>query len=232
MKYTSLLPSPTHSPSNDSQVTVENNTRAASASLLDRIAQPVIWVGHSQGGQLSFPVADARPDLIKAMILIEPEGPPFQNRIINQSPGPVQPIVRPYGLTTVPIAYDPPVTNPVTDLPTVDNPPPANTMGLQDCILQKEPARKLANLAKVPMLVVTSESSFHAGYDYCTVEYLQQGGVQAQWLNLSAAGVHGNAHFLFIEENNLQIAQIVYNWIGGVIGGKRRQDDSRRSSRE
>ena len=135
-------------------------------------------------------------------------------------PAPGQnPLVRPYGLSAVPIAYDPPVSNPATDLPTIDYPPPGgNSSGLQDCILQKEPARKLANISQVPFLVVTSEASYHAGYDYCTVRYLQQGGVRTTYMNLSAEGVHGNAHFIFLEENNLQIAGMVYDWIKGVVG--------------
>lgn len=145
------------------------------------------------------------------MVVIEPEGPPFQNRIVNVANGTQNVTVRPYGLTDIPITYSPAVTNPATDLPFVDVPPKAP--GLTDCLQQKSPARKLSNLAQVPMLVVTSEASFHAGYDYCTVNYLQQGGVSAQYLNLSQIGIHGNAHFVFLEKNNLQIAGEVEKWI-------------------
>ena len=199
------------------QVAVENNTRLATAALLSMISKPVIWIGHSQGGGLSFLAADARPSLIRLLILLEPSGPPFQNRIINLPANGSSPWVRPYGLTTTPIAYDPPVVHPAVDLPSVDYPPPPAS-GLQDCILQREPAKRLKNLAKVPTLVVTSESSYHAGYDGCTVRYLQQGGVQTTFMNLSAEGVHGNAHFIFMEKNNIQIVEMVYNWISKTVG--------------
>ena len=68
------------------------------------------------------------------------------------------------------------------------------------------------------MLVVWGEASFHATYDYCTVNYLQQAGVDTQALNLSAAGVHGNAHFVFLEKNSVQIAEMIYGWVKGKVG--------------
>ena len=164
-------------------------------------------------------VADARPDLIKALVIIEPVGPPFQNKIPNLLPPGSNPWVRPYGLTTTPLVYDPPVTDPGRDLPSKDVPPPQGEEGmLFDCILQQEPAKKLVNVSQVPMLVVWGEASFHATYDYCTVNYLVQGGVDATALNLSAAGVHGNAHFVFLEENSIQIAEMIYGWVKGKVG--------------
>ena len=215
------LPLPHFPRLTSAQATVQNNTRRAVSALLDRINQPVIWIGHSQGGLLSLLAADSRPSLVKAMILLEPQGPPFQNRIINLPAPGSSPWARPYGLTTNPIAYDPPVTNPAVDLPSLEY-AAAPDSGLQDCFLQREPARKLVNMAQVPMLVVTSEASFHAGYDWCTARYLQQGGVDAKWMNLSAEGIHGNAHFIFMEKNNIQIAEAVYGWIKGKIGGMMR----------
>ena len=74
-------------------------------------------------------------------------------------------------------------------------------------------------MAQVPMLLVTSEASYHAGYDYCTARYLQRGGVDAKWMNLSAEGVHGNGHFVFLERNSVQIVEMVYGWIKGKLGG-------------
>lgn len=143
------------------------------------------------------------------MVLLEPQGPPFQQRVISNSTA----VVLPYGLTSIPLTYDPAVVNPTTNnsLPFRDHAPAAH--GLTDCLLQTNPPKRLTHLAEVPMLVVTSEASFHAGYDYCTVNYLQQAGVDAQYFNLSAAGIHGNAHFFFMEKNNLEIATRIHGWI-------------------
>ena len=117
---------------------------------------------------------------MKSLVVLEPEGPPFENRVISNSTA----IVRPFGLTDIALTYDPPVKNASSDLPFESIPPPS--YGLTDCLIQVEPAKKLPNLAKVPIAFVTSESSFHAGYDYCEVKYLQQAGVNAQYLNLTS----------------------------------------------
>ena len=46
------------------------------ARLLDRTG-PAIVVTHSAGGPAGWLVADARPDAVKAIVAIEPMGPPF-----------------------------------------------------------------------------------------------------------------------------------------------------------
>ena len=69
------------------------------------------------------------------------------------------------------------------------------------------------HFAKVPVMMVTSESGFHSVYDYCTVEYLKQGGVTVDWLNLTAAGVRGNGHFVFLEKNSAEIVLMVESWV-------------------
>jgi hypothetical protein len=47
---------------------------------------------------------------------------------------------------------------------------------LVPCWQQQAPARRLANLANVPALVVTAEASYHAVYDHCTAKYLTKPG--------------------------------------------------------
>ena len=191
------------------QALAQNITQRAGAALLDRIGAAII-VTHSHGGALGFLIADARPLLVKALISLEPLGPPFEDIIIMNNTA-----ARPYGLTTIPITYDPPVVNPAVDLPRVTIPPAG--LNLSRCVLQASPAKKLSKLASIPHLVVTTEASYHAVYDYCTVLYLQQAGVDVDFLNLPLAGIHGNAHFLFLEKNNLEIAAKVEGWIRGKV---------------
>ena len=185
----------------------EINNRAAGVTLLDRIG-PAIIITHSQAGPYGWGIGDARPALVKGIVAIEPQGPPFVDQIIGSA------FARPYGITNLPIAYDPPVTDPATDLPQQSIPPAENN--LSSCILQKNPPKKLANLSKIPILLITSEASYHAVYDYCTFNYLKQAGVDVKWLNLTAFGIRGNGHFLFMEKNNLVIAAQVKDWVQKV----------------
>ena len=64
------------------------------------------------------------------------------------------------------------------------------------CWKQAEPARQLPNLQKMPILVVTSEASYHAPYDHCTVKYLQQAGVKPTFIKLADLGIKGNSHVM------------------------------------
>jgi pimeloyl-ACP methyl ester carboxylesterase len=50
--------------------------RDALLGLLAKIGPSILLV-HSQAGAFGWPVADARPDLVKAILAIEPNGPPF-----------------------------------------------------------------------------------------------------------------------------------------------------------
>ena len=192
------------------QALAQNISQRAGAALLDRIG-PAIIMSHSHGGALGFLIADARPSLVPALISLEPLGPPFEDILIMNNTA-----ARPYGLTTIPITYDPPVVNPAVDLPRVTIPPPANG-NLSACILQASPPKKLSKLVDVAQLVVTTEASYHAVYDYCTVLYLRQAGVDVEFLNLPLAGIRGNAHFLFMEKNNLEIAEKVEGWIRSKV---------------
>jgi pimeloyl-ACP methyl ester carboxylesterase len=50
--------------------------RDALVALLEKIGPSILLV-HSQAGAFGWPVADIRPDLVKAILAIEPNGPPF-----------------------------------------------------------------------------------------------------------------------------------------------------------
>ncbi|KAL6721952.1 hypothetical protein ACLMJK_001057 [Lecanora helva] len=186
----------------------QNSTQAAGAALLDLIG-PSIVITHSQAGPIGFLIADARPSLVKALISLEPQGPPFENRVFTNSTD----IIRPWGLTNIPITYSPPVSDPAMDLHRETRPPARPD--LTECVLQAEPgARQLVNLAKVRTLVLTTEASYHAPYDYCTVQYLKQAGVvKLDYLDLPLFGVHGNGHLMFLEKNNIEIVTLIEKWI-------------------
>lgn len=189
----------------------ERSFQLASSALLDRIGRPVIVVAHSQGGILGWLVGDIRPSLVHAIIALEPSGPPFENAVFNTE------AARPYGLKNIPMTYDPPVVDPMADLKkkTIISQDPL----LSHCTLQDDRSpRRLAKLAEIPVQVITAESSFHAAYDWCTVKFLQQGGVKAEHVLLADYGIHGNGHMMFLEKNSDDIAALMCKVIDDLSG--------------
>ncbi|KAH8896816.1 alpha/beta-hydrolase [Thozetella sp. PMI_491] len=187
----------------------EANNAAAYPELLRRLGQPVYLLTHSQSGPFGWRIGDAVPHLVKRIIALEPAGPPFADQF-PFAPG--RP--RTWGLTNLEIAYEPPAGPNATDLQSVLVPAPPGE-DLDDCWLQPPDApKRLVNLSQVErVLVVTSESSYHAPYDYCTVAYLRQAGVNTDYLNLPKVGIHGNGHMMFMELNSLEIAAKILEWL-------------------
>jgi hypothetical protein len=70
------------------------------------------------------------------------------------------------------------------------------------------------NLRSIPVMMLTSEASYHAVYDHCTARYLTQAGVNTDFIRLEERGIHGNAHMMMLEKNNLQIAKLITSWLG------------------
>jgi pimeloyl-ACP methyl ester carboxylesterase len=186
-------------------------------ALLDKIG-PAILLTHSQSGATGWPVVDARPDQVKALISVEPSGPPFFNVDNAGAPDWFRDTTdeqRPWGITAGPLTYSPPAASP-SDLAMVRQ-EQADDSDVVRCWMQKSPARQLPNLQKVPILVVTSESSYHRGYDHCTVKYLEQAGVHVTWIKLADAGIHGNGHMMMLEKNNMEIAALMSRWVDKTL---------------
>ncbi|KAL9623099.1 MAG: hypothetical protein Q9160_002613 [Pyrenula sp. 1 TL-2023] len=175
---------------------------------------PAILLSHSAGGPIPWLVADARPDLVAGIVALEPAGPPFFSVLIQTGPA------RAYGVADLPLTYEPAITT-ADELTRAVIPAPAGTRDLiQNCTVQAEPARRLTRLEGIPVGVVTSEASYHAPYDWCTVAYLRQAGVNVTHLQLPEVGVHGNGHMMFLEKNSDEVAEKVEGWIVGAgVGG-------------
>jgi pimeloyl-ACP methyl ester carboxylesterase len=188
----------------------ERLIRDAGAKLLDRIG-PAILLGHSQGGPLVFTIADARPKLAKAVLAIEPNGPPFNE--VTYSGGSAfykdGPPSRPWGITRNRLIYEPGGAQPPQSALEAQ----ADGPDLVRCRLQAEPARQLVNLRTLPMLVLVSEASYHAPYDHCTSKYLKQAGVAHTFARLEQHGIRGNGHMMMLEKNSDEIAAFIERWI-------------------
>jgi pimeloyl-ACP methyl ester carboxylesterase len=178
--------------------------QAAGAALLDKIG-PAIVLTHSQSGPFGWLIADARPALVKGIVAIEPSGPPFENTIIGTGKG------RAWGVADVPLTYDPPVKD-SAELAVVRD-EKADDPDLFVCWMQKAPARQLVNLKNIPAVVVAAEASYHSVYDHCTVKYLNQAGMNVEYVRLGDKGIHGNGHMVMIEKNNFDIARLLDEWM-------------------
>ena len=187
-----------------SDVETQELAQKAGAALLDKIG-PAVLLTHSQSGLLGWVIAEARPQLVKGIVAVEPSGPPFHN---NSA---AKPKARAWGVTDIPVTYQPSVTDPAQIQTAVQAAPDGE--GLIACTLQAEPARKLVNFQNLPVLVTVSESSYHAPYDHCTASYLRQAGVPVDFIRMQERGLHGNGHMSMLEKNNLQVAEFLHDWV-------------------
>lgn len=181
----------------------QRRNQDAGAALLDKIG-PAIVVTHSQSGTYGWLIADARPQLVKGVIAIEPSGPPFEATIIATGKA------RAFGPTDIPITYDPPVKE-ASELAVERE--AAEDPELFACWMQKAPARQLVNLKHIPVVVMAAEASYHQVYDHCTAKYLTQAGVKTEYIKLQDKGIRGNGHMVMIEKNNLDIARLLDEWV-------------------
>jgi len=181
----------------------QQRNKDAGAALLDRIG-PAIVLTHSQSGAFGWLIADARPQRVKAIIAIEPAGPPFEATIIGTGKQ------RAFGPTDIPITYDPPIKD-ASEL-AIERESKPDGPDLFVCWMQKAPARQLVNLKGIPVVIMAAEASYHQVYDHCTAKYLNQAGVKTEYIRLQDKGIRGNGHMVMIEKNNLDIARLVDDW--------------------
>jgi len=214
-------------PSMDNREAQSKMNVDALAALLDRIGESIILV-HSQSGQYGWPLAQARPALVKAIVAAEPSGPPVHDVVV---PGESRfgmtfenaievagtemfrddPRLKRYGLTDNPLTYAPAVT-PESPLEFVQQEKPEGP-DLVKCWRQKEPAHKLVAVGERPIIYLAAEASFYAPYNHCTVGYLKQAGVDVSFIRLADMGLHGNGHMMMMEKNSDAIAQVIIEWL-------------------
>lgn len=137
--------------------TTDAATIAAYTALVDKVCPCVVLV-HSQAGQFGQKVAQARPDKVKALILVEPAG---------------------FG--------DP---------------------------------EKAAALKNTPILTIYGDyidqdarwPSIRKNQLALNQKYIDAGG-SVDVVNLPEIGIKGNSHMMMMDRNNLQIAELIENWL-------------------
>ena len=154
--------------------------------LFDLIG-PAVVVTHSASGSDGWLVADARPDLVRAVVTVEPMGPPF-----GTTPG-IGTLS--WGLTALPLGFDPPRSSPA-DVRAAD---PASL--------------RVPALRDLPVAVVAGETSAQAAYAPEMVAFLRRAGAAAELIDLPALGIRGNGHGLIYEKNSDEALQPVLDWL-------------------
>jgi pimeloyl-ACP methyl ester carboxylesterase len=209
----------TQFPSLESYPKQQELNRDAIIALLEEIG-PAILLVHSQSGAFAWPVADARPKLVKAIVAIEPNGPPVYETEFKGAPDWFTDVGarKTFGLGAVPLAYDPPLkAGEQLSFVRQDRP---DAPDLVRGWLQAEPARHLPNLARVPILILVAEASYHAAYDHVTAAYLKQAGVPNDFVRLPDIGIRGNGHMMMLEKNSDAIAGVIETWLKKTLAPK------------
>lgn len=140
-----------------------------------------------RGAPAGWLALNAHPGLVRAIVAIEPMGPPYFD-----VPG--FPALS-WGLTATPPVFDPPTTD-VSDV--------AGGLG----------GRRLAGVEAAPILVVAGAASpFGQGVGPAVVAYLNEAGGDAEFLSLGDRGIAGNGHGLAIEVNSERTIEPVLEWL-------------------
>ena len=93
------------------------------------------------------------------------------------------------------------------------------------CGANQRTDEQIATLATVPILTVFGDHldavtgtmvSWQAAYNDCQalVDRINAAGGNAEMLHPPALGIHGNSHMIMQDRNNLQIADLILQWIG------------------
>jgi pimeloyl-ACP methyl ester carboxylesterase len=199
-------------PSLNDFVKQQELNRDAGVALLDKIG-PAILLTHSQSGAFGWPIADKRPHLVKAIVAVEPNGPPVHEIDFKGAPDWFSDGTRTKlsGLGDVALTYDPPLKE-GQQLAFVRQ-DKADRPGLARCWSQAESARQLINLKDIAVLIITAQASYHASYDHCTAAYLTQAGVANSFIHLVDRGIYGNGHMMMLEKNSDAIAGVIESWL-------------------
>ncbi|MGP6173350.1 alpha/beta fold hydrolase [Corynebacterium sp. A21] len=156
------------------------------AALLDKIG-PAVLITHSAGGPVGWVTADRRPELVSAIVAIEPMGPAF---VEFPGMGTLD-----WGLSAAPMTYDPPLASP------------------EEVAAAAPESRRMPALVDTEVLVVTGGASPFAGFADEVVDYLNHGGARASHAHLPDHGVVGNGHAIMQEQNSAAAIVPVLEWL-------------------
>ncbi|MCS5721568.1 alpha/beta fold hydrolase [Herbiconiux sp. CPCC 203407] len=152
------------------------------ARLLDVIG-PAVLVTHSAGAPAGWFAAARRPGLVRAIVAIEPFGPPFADV------GGLGELT--WGLTYEPLDAEASITS----------------------ARFREAVPRLRAFEGLPIAVVVGSASQFVEWAPATAEFLRELGAAAEVVDLGDHGVRGNGHGLIFEANSAEALVPVLDWI-------------------
>lgn len=162
------------------------------AKLLDMVG-PSVLVTHSAGGPVGWLTADRAPGMVKAIVAVEPMGPPFA-----KVPGFGE---LTWGLTAAPMTFEP------------------HAAGPEELGGSGTTGRRLPSLQRLPVMLVTGGASVFATFADEIIGFLRGGGADAEWHHLPSHGIHGNGHGLIFEANSDDTVRPVIGWLEQRFAG-------------
>jgi pimeloyl-ACP methyl ester carboxylesterase len=156
------------------------------AKLLDRVG-PAILVTHSAGGPVGWLATDARPELVTAVVAVEPMGPAF---VEFPGMGTLS-----WGLTAARITTEPTYTS------------------AEHAQAAGPGALTLPALKGKPVALVTGGASGFGAFRNEILSILERSGARAEGLHLPDLGIEGNGHGLIFETNSAEILTKVVGWL-------------------
>ena len=172
--------------------------------LLDEIGAAII-ITHGDSAAFAWLLADARPELVKSIIAIEPKGEPFagpnaSSRVVSNTAA--------WGLTAAPMTFEPAVTDPA-DIGRTQRSSANGRISMQ----QTMPARRLVNLVNIPIAVLSAGASQEIDTHTAIATFLSDAGCRVDHLRLGDMGLTGNGPYMMLEQNNEQVLQVATAWL-------------------
>ena len=190
--------------------------RQRGAMLLDKIG-PAIIMTHSAGGPFGWLVAEIRPNLVKGIIAIEGGGQPFGGQNV-------------WGMSTIPVAYDPPVSDP-SEIKT-------KRVDAAGAGRQRVPAAGRAG-AQTEEPAEHSDRDRHGGSVVRVARQSRRGrrtssrrACKAEELRLVNLGIHGNGHMMMVEKNNREVLKPILAWVDKNVNGSAKRRARRRAAKK
>ena len=190
-------------------------------ALMEKIGPSILMI-HSQSGAFAWPVADKRPDLVKMIVAVEPNGPPVRELQMVGAPdwfkdGTTDKLS---GLGEVPLNYDPPLARRRETLVRAagkgGRPGPGALLAAEGAGAQaQEPRQHPGRRGRVGGVLPRALRSLHRAY-------LQQAGVtRTDLIRLADVGIRGNGHMMMLEKNSDDIARVMEQWVARQIAAER-----------
>jgi pimeloyl-ACP methyl ester carboxylesterase len=164
------------------------------AELLEQIGPAIVLV-HSAGGPFGWLMADARPDLVKAVVSVEGLPP---------------------AMAAEHLTFDPPGELSLRDVPDKRG-VEWGALGGVPRVVQADPPRRLANLSQMPICCLHSDDPRFSEINRVAAEFLRQAGCTVDDVWLAERGITGNGHFMTLEDNNREVLGVVLEWLDAHV---------------